>query len=62
MREFKEAFGFFNSINSRDTELSVGEIHDVMARFEPHREIDAKVGLRFCICAALMAGTPLPSP
>lgn len=45
VREFKEAFGFFNSINSRDTELSVDEIHEVMARFEPHREIEPKVRL-----------------
>eukprot|EP01047_Picozoa_sp_COSAG01_P068934 COSAG01_NODE_10076_length_2250_cov_3.924861_5_plen_60_part_00 len=43
VREFKEAFGFFNSINARDTELTVAEIHEVMARFEPHREIEAKV-------------------
>ena len=42
MREYKEAFGYINSINSRDTELSVDEIHDVMLRFNPDMEIDAK--------------------
>ena len=46
MREFKEAFGFFNSQNSRDTELTVDEIFDVIAKFEtaqPGKEVLPKV-------------------
>ena len=46
VREFKEAFGFFNSQNSRDTELTVDEIFDVIAKFEtaqPGKEVLPKV-------------------
>jgi hypothetical protein len=43
VREFKEAFGFFNAQNPRDTELSAGDVYDVMTRFEPHKDIDIKV-------------------
>ncbi len=43
VREFKEAFGFFNAQNPGDTELSADEIFEVMTRFEPHKEIDIKV-------------------
>ena len=43
VREFKEAFGFFNAQNPKDTELSADDIFEVMTRFEPHKEIDIKV-------------------
>ena len=43
VREFKEAFGFFNSQNPADTELTADEIFEVMTRFEPHKEVDIKV-------------------
>ena len=43
MREFKEAFGFFNAQNPGDTELTADEIYEVMTRFDPHKELDIKV-------------------
>ena len=42
VREFKEAFGFFNAQNPRANELSAHEIFDVMTRFEPHKDLDIK--------------------
>ena len=45
MREFKEAFGFFNAQNPRDTELSAHDVYDVMTKFDPHAEVDIKVSL-----------------
>lgn len=43
VREFKEAFGFFNSQNPADTELTADEVFEVMTRFDPHKEVDIKV-------------------
>ena len=43
MREFKEAFGFFNSQTPGDTELSAEDVFEVMTRFDPHKDIDIKV-------------------
>ena len=42
VREFKEAFGFFNAQNPRENELSAGEVLDAMTRFEPHKDLDIK--------------------
>ena len=42
VREFKEAFGFFNAQNTRENELSAGEVLDAMTRFEPHKDLDIK--------------------
>ena len=46
VREFKEAFGFFNAHNPGENELSAHDVYDVMTKFEPNAEVDIKVSAR----------------
>ena len=50
VREFKEAFGFFNSQNRKEPDLTAAEILQVVMKFAPESEVNIKV----CTCVIFL--------